>query len=118
MFTFIILDGHVLRSDVDQNHARQSRTQRAQPQLSTQLAHDLTLQFIESAELLAFEAHAVHANEPADQSTFRCFGVVRRALLDQVTLVPCSLGLLKLLQIHLPYFKKIKSFGLRYINIQ
>ena len=74
--TFIILNGHVLRSNVNKHHTGQSRSQRAELKLSSKLAHDFALQLVETTELSAFEAHAVEADEPADQSSLRRLGVV------------------------------------------
>lgn len=94
--TLVILNRHVLRSNVDKYHARQCCAQGTQFKFSRQLAHDFTLELIETAELLALEAHAVQTDIPADQGAFRGLGVIRRSFLNEFALVPGSIGFLKL----------------------
>lgn len=95
-YTFVVFNRRVLRSNVNQYHAGESRVQRSQLEFSRELAHDFALQLVEATELFAFEAHAVQADEPADQSAFRRLGVIRRALLNKATLVPSSVRLFEL----------------------
>lgn len=94
--TLVILNRHVLRSNVDKYHARQCCAQGTQLKFSRQLAHDFALKLIETAELLAFEAHTVQADEPANQGALRGLRVVRRSLLNEFALVPGGIGFLKL----------------------
>ena len=94
--TLVILNRHVLRSNVDKYHARQCCAQGTQLKFSRQLAHDFALKLIETAELLALEAHAVQTNKPADQGTLRALGVIGRSLLNEFALVPGSIGFFEL----------------------
>lgn len=86
----------VLSGQVDHDHTHQTIVQRALLNLSSQLTEHLTLEFLVAAEGLAFVAHTVQANEPAHKSTLWSVRVVRRALLDELALVPRIVGLAEL----------------------